>query len=178
MPDQPEIIEARDVWEQAYRDRFLTRYAETGTAEFGGYYPRVKNRAPVTGPGIDLSAARLMLISSAGAYLKDSQTPFDAPHPLGDYSIRVIPTAAPFESLAIAHEHYDHVYVEADPQVLMPQRYLEARVESGMIGALTGRFASFSGYHPDVGHTVDETLPALLDLLREEQATAALLVPA
>jgi hypothetical protein len=34
------------------------------------------------------------------------------------------------------------------------------------------------GYQPDVSRVVDETAPAILEVLRAEQAQAALLVPA
>ncbi len=83
----------------------------------------------------------------------------------------------PFEKLAYAHEHYDHAAVDADPQVLLPLDHLRGMTADGRIGALTA-VVSFMGYQPDVSRLLDETIPAILEVTREEKAQAALLVPA
>lgn len=59
--------------------------------------------------------SRLVLISSAGGYLPAGQEPFDAANPLGDYTIRLVPSATPLAEIAYAHDHYDHTAVNTDP---------------------------------------------------------------
>ena len=48
------------------------------------------------------------LITSAGLYLKDSQSGFDTVSIHGDPSIREIPKAVRQEEIGIAHAQYDH----------------------------------------------------------------------
>ena len=141
-------------------------------------YNRPKNSAAPAGKVIALSNSRLVLISSAGGYLRDSQVPFDAPNPLGDYTIRLFPSATPFAALAYAHEHYDHTAVNADPQVLVPLHHLADLVAEGAIGDLAPSVISFSGYQPDVTQLLDQTIPSIVQAIQAEQADAALLVPA
>jgi D-proline reductase (dithiol) PrdB len=110
--------------------------------------------------------------------LRDQQTPFDAPNPLGDYTIRRFPINTPFAALAYAHEHYDHTAVNADPQVLLPLGHLADLVAEGTIGELAPMVISFSGYQPDVARLLDETIPLIIQAAADAQADAALLVPA
>ncbi|NJL96077.1 MAG: hypothetical protein HC915_21265 [Anaerolineae bacterium] len=155
------IIEDRAAWEETYRTVWLDHFQKTGETDWK-IYPRPTNHQPISGPAIDLSQSRLMLITSAGSYLKDQQDPFDAANPLGDYTLRLYPAQTDFAALAYAHEHYDHAAVNADPQVLVPLRHLEQLVQAGVIGKLAPMVVSFSGYLPDAARVEDELLPAIL----------------
>lgn len=172
-----EILENRAEWFATFKEGWLKYFEETQTLNWK-IYQRPKNTTPVRGPGLDLSKRRLMLISSAGAYLADQQAPFDAPHPMGDYTVRQLPSNTPFENLDYAHDHYDQTAVRSDPQVLLPLRHLETLVQQGVIGELTPSLVSYMGYQPDATRTVDELIPAILEIAREQKAQAALLVPA
>ncbi len=172
-----EILENRDQWLADFREGWLAHYQQTGTIDWKRY-PRPKNSVAPAGPGVDLSTSRLMLISSAGVYLPDHQQPFEAANPLGDYSIRLIPSSTPLDALAIAHDHYDHTAVNQDPQVLVPLRHLEDLVAEGVIGELAPSMVSFMGYQPDVSQVIDETIAATLRVAQAEGVRAALLVPA
>jgi hypothetical protein len=171
-----EILENRAAWEAAFRAGWLAHYERTGETDFKQYHRPKNSRAPA-GPGIDLGQSRLVLISSAGGYLPASQQPFDAPNPLGDYSVRLLPSSTPLTTIAYAHDHYDHTAVDADPQVLVPLAHLAALVERGAIGTLTPHVISFMGYQPDVGRTLDALIPAIRAAVQAEGAQAALLVP-
>jgi len=170
------IHENHDSWVKTYHERWLAEFQRTGSCNWS-IYERPRNRTPITGPGIDLASSRLMLITSAGGYLLGKQAPFDAGNPLGDYTIRVFSPDIPFDQLAFAHEHYDHTAVNADPQVLLPLDHLRAMATEGTIGELTA-VISFMGYQPDVSQVLEETIPAILQIAQEENAKAALLVPA
>jgi len=172
-----EILENRDQWLADFREDWLAHYQRTGVTDWKRY-PRPKNSVAPAGPGIDLRTSRLMLISSAGAYLPEHQQPFDAAHPLGDYSVRLLPSSAPLDALAIAHDHYDHAAINQDPQVLVPLRHLEDLVAEGVIGELAPSMVSFMGYQPDVTQVIDETIAATLQAAQAEGVRAALLVPA
>lgn len=171
-----DILENREQWLAEFQNGWLAHYQQTGQFDWK-LYKRPKNTLPVAGHGIDLTRSRLMLISSAGAYLHQQQEPFDAPNPYGDFSIRVIPTAVSFDRLDFAHDHYDQKAVRQDAQVLVPLRHLADLVADGVIGELSRSWISFMGYLPDATRLVDETIPAILDAARAERIDAALLVP-
>lgn len=172
-----EIVENLAQWQADYEQGWLAHFKETGQFDWARYVRPDNKRAPA-GPGIDLSQSRLALISSAGAYLRDTQEPFDAPDPLGDYTIRLFPSNIPFGALAYAHDHYDHTAVLDDPQVLLPLHHLADLVHRGVIGQLAPSVISFSGYQPDLVRVVNELIPAVVEAAKREQVDAALLVPA
>jgi len=169
------ILENKESWAKNFREGWLAKLKTTGNFYWKTYiFP--ENQTPVTGSGLVLKSSRLMLISSAGAYLSDSQKPFDASDPLGDYTVRTFPSSTHLENLSYAHEHYDHTAVNDDPQVLLPLGHLREMVTENRIGSLTS-VVSFMGYQPDISRLLDETIPAILKIARSEHADAALLVP-
>lgn len=170
------ILEDRDAWEQAFRAGWLAHYEASGETNWK-LYNRPRNQESLAGPPVDLSASRLVLISSAGGYLPADQPPFDAAHVLGDYTIRTFPSDAPLDQVAYAHDHYDHAAVNSDPQVLLPLGHLADLVAQGAIGALTPNVISFMGYQLVVTRVLDELIPAIVAAVKAEQAQAALLVP-
>jgi hypothetical protein len=173
----PPPLENHAEWLAAFRAGWLAHYQETGEIDWKRYvYP--DNQQPISGPGVDLSRSRLALITSSGAYLPGHQPPFDAENALGDYSIRTHPLATPLRALDYAHTHYDQAAVREDPQVLIPVGHLRALAVQGAIGELAPTVIHFMGYQPDVSRVVDETAPAILEVLGAEGAQAALLVPA
>lgn len=172
-----EILEDRTAWETAYRTGWLAHFQATEHVDWK-LYNRPHNSTAVSGPGVDIQQKRLALISSAGSYLRATQAPFDAPNPLGDYTIRTFPIATTWDQIDFAHNHYDHTAVNADPQVLLPLRHLEDMAAEGIIGDLAPSVISFSGYLPDVGRVLDEVIPAILHEAQAQNVGAALLVPA
>jgi D-proline reductase (dithiol) PrdB len=171
-----QIIENLSEWQEEFTQGWLENFAETGAVNWKRY-PRLKNLSSPAGPGVDLLQSRLMFVTTAGGYLKESQSPFDAANVLGDYSVRLFPSSTAFDDIAYAHEHYDHTAVNEDPQVLLPLRHLEEMAAEGVIGELAPTVVSFSGYHPDAASAVNVTLPPILDAAKAEEVDAVLLVP-
>ncbi|MEM7126542.1 MAG: glycine/sarcosine/betaine reductase selenoprotein B family protein [Chloroflexota bacterium] len=171
-----QILEKRDAWLAEFEDGWLKKYNETGEIVWD-LYNLPRNQEAPAGKGVDLSQSRLLLISSAGGYLKGKQEPFDAAHDLGDYSIRTFPSTSQPGEIAFAHEHFDHTAVNADQQVLLPLAHLRERVDAGGIGELAPSVVNFMGYQPVATRVVDETIPAILEVAKDEQIDAALLVP-
>ncbi|RME82715.1 MAG: hypothetical protein D6775_10100 [Caldilineae bacterium] len=172
-----EILENRDTWYETFRNNWLAHYLETGQVDWTRYNRPRNTRAPA-GPGVDLSKSKLILISTAGGYLRDRQEPFDAENDLGDYTLRTFPSSTSFSEIAFAHTHYDHAAVDRDPQVLLPLRHLEDMQREGIIGELASSVISLMGYQPDVTRVLDEAIPAVVEAVKREEAQAALLVPA
>ena len=171
------IVEDFVRWKTEYEAGWLAHLQKTGEFNWK-IYNRPTNKVSPSGPGVDLSQSRLALISSAGAYLRQSQTPFAAEADFGDYTIRLFPSTTSFENLDYAHTHYDQTAVRQDPQVLLPLRHLEDLVGEGAIGELAPSVISFSGYLPDVERTLNDLIPPIVAAAKAEAIDAALLVPA
>lgn len=172
-----EILENREQWLADFRAGWLALFEETGQFDWKRY-PRPTNSKGIYGRGIDPSESRLMLISSAGAYLPGKHLPFDASNPLGDYQIRTLPADISPASLAFAHEHFDHQAVRSDSEVLVPLGHLRSLVREGVIGELAPSVISFMGYQPYVTRVVDEMIPEIIKVCKQERVEGALLVPA
>ena len=172
-----EILENRADWAAYFAANWFKHYQETGETDFK-QYQYARNEEPVSGKGVDLSKSRLVFITTSGAYLKDSQAAYDAENALGDYTLRMFPVDTPLNKLAFAHTHYNHKYVDSDAQVLVPLKHLADMVSEGKIGELAPQVIAFSGYMPDVSRVLDEVIPQVVGMAKEQQADAALLVPA
>ncbi|MFU8826632.1 MAG: glycine/sarcosine/betaine reductase selenoprotein B family protein [Brevefilum sp.] len=170
------VLDQDFAWRETFRHGWLSHFHQTGKINWD-LYVRPQNQTSIAGMGVDLKSSRLMLISSAGGYLPDSQQPFHADDPLGDYSIRVLPHDTALEHISYAHDHFDHTAVKLDPQVLLPLDHLREMVVNGEIGALSD-VVSFMGYQPDVSRLIDETIPAIVDMAVSNEVNCALLVPA
>jgi D-proline reductase (dithiol) PrdB len=171
-----EIMENRDAWVAEYEAGWKAHYLETGITDFKRYN-RVRNKQVPAAAAIRLDQSRLLLISSAGGYLRHEQEPFDAENDLGDYTIRTFPFSTPLNQIAFAHNHYNHDMVDSDPQVALPLRHLEEMTQAGLIGELAPVVLSFMGYEPDATRVVDVLFPAVLEVAKREKIDGALLIP-
>lgn len=171
------IFENRAQWNAQYREQWLTHFERTGKIDWK-LYPRVKNAPLARRPGIKLEKSRIVFITSSGAYLATSQTPFDAANQLGDYTVRNFPITSTAKDLEYAHDHFDHSAIKQDMQVLLPLNHLLQFETNGWIGEIAPEVISFMGYQPDVNRLVDEAIPRIVAAAMAQHAEAALLVPA
>lgn len=171
-----DVFENRDAWSAHFAESWLAHFEATGETDFKRYRYVKSSQAPA-GRAVELASSKLLLVTSSGAYLPGSQAAFDAADPLGDYSVRAFEQTTPLDAIAFAHEHYDHRYVDADPQSVLPLRLLEALRSEGRVGALAESVVSFHGYAPDAGRVLDETIPEILGMAKAQRVDAALLVP-
>ncbi len=170
------IVERLDAWTGNLEKGWLKKYALNKTVDWK-LYKYVKNAQAPSNTGIDLSSSKLLLISSAGAYLPAQDRPFNAKSLLGDYSIRTFPLTSSLSDLDYAHDHYDQEAVRRDAQVLLPLEHLQDLVDEQVIGSLSNKVISFMGYQPFVNKVVKKTIPAILRIVKAEAVDAALLVP-
>ena len=172
-----EILENQLEWHKDFQERWLAHYQSTGVIDWDKYV-QPRNISAPSGPGVALAQSKLMLVTSSGAYLRDSQEQFDDQSKIGDYSLRIFPSNTPFDQIEFAHSHYKHDYVNQDPQVLIPLRHLKNFAEEGLIGELAPYTLSFSGYQPNVDQLIKELIPKIIKTAKEMGVQAALLVPA
>ena len=171
-----EILENKSAWRDHFRQNWLAELEEHGETNWDIYQHPRNERVPGA-PGVRLPESRLLLITSAGAYLRDEQEPFDEPNLYGDYTLRTFPATTPFSDLAYAHGHYDPTMIEEDAQVGIPLRHLQEMVAAGQLGEIAPDVISFMGYQPDSARTVDQVVPRVVALAKEAAADAALLAP-
>ena len=171
-----EVLEQKGAWDAHFRQNWLATLQEQGTLNWKLYQHPRNERAPGA-PGVELGRSRLLFVTTAGAYLRDEQAPFDEASLYGDYSLRTFPSSTPFSALAYAHDHYDRAMIREDAQVAIPLRHLEALVAAGRLGEVAPSVASFMGYQPDAGRVVDDLVPQVVALAQEMAVDAALLAP-
>jgi D-proline reductase (dithiol) PrdB len=118
----------------------------------------------------------LALISSAGISRRDQQ-PFD-PWAVNDLSFRRIPIDTPHRDLRLHHNYFDHRDALSDLNCVFPVQRLMELADRGVIGRLAS-VAITLGMGRLYKRTAlqKQTVPALVEVLREEDVDAVLLVP-
>ena len=124
-----------------------------------------------------LEQARIALLSSAGIF-RDDQDPFD-PWAVNDLSFRRIPTYTPFERLRLHHNYFDHRDALTDLNCIFPVQRLQDLEGAGFIGSLAAEAITLGmGRLYKRTALQQETVPQIVDILREQGADAVLLVAA
>jgi hypothetical protein len=172
-----EILENPLEWLREFQDGWLSKLENTGAIDWSLYSPPQNQSAP-NSRGIKLSESRLMLITTAGIYHPDKQDFFNSAHPIGDYTIRQVPTATPSADLSISHPDLDLSYANQDREVVLPLTHLAQMVQEGTVGSLAPIFISYSGFQPHAIRIVKELIPAILKAIKQYHVHAALIIPA
>lgn len=129
-----------------------------------------------------LSDCTVALISSGGLALK-SDRPFDQEgerqNPWwGDPSYRIIPRTATTEDVNIYHLHVDPTFVTQDLNCLLPLQRLAEMEEAGEIGRAAPSHYSFMGYTIQPEALLEESTPAIVGHLQNEEVDLVVLIPA
>jgi D-proline reductase (dithiol) PrdB len=137
---------------------------------------------PFTPLAKPLRECTIALVSTAGIACNDDP-PFDQEHERrdpwwGDPSFRVIPLGTTELDARICHLHIDPRFGQADLDVVLPMRRLTELVQQRIVGRPAARHYSIMGYILDPTVLVQESAPAIAQLMREDGVDAAALVPA
>jgi D-proline reductase (dithiol) PrdB len=129
-----------------------------------------------------MSQCTVALISSAGIAL-DTDQPFDQEgerqNPWwGDPSYRILPDTATEDNVRLYHLHVNPCYAEQDLNCLFPIQRLNELAEAGEIGRAAPRHYSIMGYILQPDELLQETTPAMIRNLQEDQVDVVILVPA
>jgi D-proline reductase (dithiol) PrdB len=129
-----------------------------------------------------LSDCTVALISSGGLALKTDR-PFDQEgerqNPWwGDPSYRIIPRTATEEDINIYHLHVDPTFVLQDLNCLLPLQRLAEMAEAGEIGRPASSHYSFMGYTLQPEALLEESTPAIIGYLQNEEVDVVVLIPA
>lgn len=120
----------------------------------------------------DLKQARVAIISTAGLHRAS-----DAKFVGGAADYRLLPGDLDFADLAMSHVsvNFDHSGYQQDPNIAFPLERLREMEANGEIGSVAKWHYSFMGA-TDPSRMV-ETAPQVARLLKEDNVTAAILVP-
>lgn len=129
-----------------------------------------------------LSECRFSLLSTAGAYVKGEQEPFDLEREKreptwGDPSYRAIPRDVRQEQIGVAHLHINTADLEADINVALPiHRFLELEA-SGEIGSLAPTSYAVMGYQESNDEWAQRYGPEIASRMKDEEVDCAFLTP-
>lgn len=135
------------------------------------------NPSPINALAKPLAEARVALITTAGAHLRED-SPFDVSNPTGDPSFRTIPGDASAETIRLSHRGYNIQKIQQDIDCVFPLQRLRELARDGILGEVAPRHFSFMGYIPVTAPLIDKTAPAVAERLEEDHVDLALLVPA
>jgi hypothetical protein len=151
---------------------------------YEGRGPFPGEEAPVWAPFEKrLAAARIALLTSAGLYVRNTQSTFDLERERnnpewGDPSWRSIPANVDVPDIGVAHLHINDADIKADPEIALPARLLDQLVSEGVVGSATAEHLSVMGYQDrSLEGWRKDTLPQLVAKLREQQADGLILAP-
>ena len=154
-----------------YMQGIAERYQRLGYAPYRWF--RADGPPPWQALAKPLSAARLGVLSTAGAYAL-GQVAF---HYKDDTSTREIPVATADRNLRFSHVTENYlVDARRDPGCVLPLRALQALAAEGVIGRLADKLLSCMGGIYSQRRVREEVAPALLSAFRAQQVDAALLV--
>jgi D-proline reductase (dithiol) PrdB len=145
---------------------------------------------PFTPLAKPLSQARLAVVTSSGHFVAgDDPRPFgvenmtqeEAIERIDDFlrtdpQLSAIPVDTPKEQLRARHGGYDIRSAQADPNVVVPLEHLRDLWREGSIGELAPTAYSFVGACAQMP-LVKRVGPQWIELLRQQQIDAALMVP-
>lgn len=121
---------------------------------------------------------KVALITTSGAYLRQTQQPFETKSSLGDDTFRVIPNDIAPEEIALAHPGYDTIRALQDLDCVFPLALLNKFKEKSVIGAVAPRHFSFIGYIPRTERLIWKVAPVVGRTLLKDKVDLAILVPA
>jgi D-proline reductase (dithiol) PrdB len=128
-----------------------------------------------------LEECTVALISSAALALATDK-PFDQEierlNPwFSDPSFRVIPRDTTAEDIRVYHLHINPDFIHQDINCALPVKRLVELEAAGDIGRTAPSHYSFIGYTCQPERLLDESVPAIIGKLREEDVDVVVLVP-
>ncbi len=140
-----------------------------------------ETQIPWTPLASPLSRCTVSLVSSAAIALKTDQ-PFDPEIERrdpwsGDPSYRVLPRTVRTGDIQVCHLHINRGFAEQDLNSVLPAERLDELAQLGEIGAAAPSHYSYMGYTLRPERLLRESLPGMVQRLREEHADVVVLVP-
>lgn len=179
-----------DAYDDGDFDRLVQHAFEWQVRAYDGLATRTYEDGPFTPLAKAVADARLALLTSSGHFVEgDDPQPFgvkemsqeEAVARVGEFlrmapQLSAIPVDTPKQRLRVRHGGYDIRGAQADPNVTLPIERLQELEQEGIIGALAPQAYSFVGATAQTP-LLKESGPQWVEMLRQQQVDAALLVP-
>ena len=126
-----------------------------------------------------LSECKVAIVSSAGLYVRDLHEKFDHKVRGGDYTCRIISHDANLKHLADGQrsKSYDHSGIRLDTSTGMPIPQLNRLAEEGFIGRVNHRHFSVMGSMLAPMRFIKNTIPEIVQHMKEDRVDVVLLIP-
>jgi D-proline reductase (dithiol) PrdB len=124
-----------------------------------------------------LAECRLGFVSSSGTQVRGT-LPFDVAHPVGDYTIRRVPSACSPADLEIHQLKYPTDGARRDLNVVFPIERLQELARDGVVGSLAPEFFTFIGYNMDPPLFEATVVTEIADALEAAAVDVLLAAPA
>ncbi len=159
--------------------RFLDGIAKRAMKRWAGLPG--ETQIPWTPLARPLSRCTVSLVSSAATALKTDR-PFDPEIErqdpwFADPSYRVLPRTVRTGDVQVCHLHINPGFAERDLNSVLPAERLDELALLGEIGAAAPYHYSYMGYTLRPERLLRESLPGMVQRLREEHADVVVLVP-
>lgn len=131
-----------------------------------------------------LASSSIALLTSAGIYVKATQTSFDLEyersHPeWGDPGWRAIPASAEPAELGVAHLHLNDEDLLADPEIALPMHLLDQLAGEGLVGRAVASHVAVMGFQDRrLKEWRRTTAPEIVAHLRDQATDGLILAPA
>ena len=164
----------------SWREKALPMIQRGETKQAFGSYPWFQTEGdPFERLAKPASAARFGLVTTGGYSIAGEQEPMK---PIPNFAgatpqVREIPLDVDQSKLEINHPGYDHRFAKEDVNVNLPLDRLRELAAAGEIGSIAPTTHVLMGLVVDVAPLIRETIPHLVERLRDEEVEAALLVP-
>lgn len=160
------------------------KYLDFATRQMAASWVKMATPAPIpwTPLARPLSECTVALISSAGIALK-TDPPFDQEgernNPWwGDPSYRVLPRDARVQDLELYHLHISAEFFHQDLNCLLPLEHLAQLETKGVIGSSAPHHYSYMGYILQPETLLEQSVPQIIQQLKDERVDIVVLVPA
>jgi len=156
----------------------ITRFPVLAKRFISAYAPWESQDIPWTPVTKALEYSKIAVVTTAGVHHKDQQ-PFNMLDREGDPSYRTIDLSAPFSSLMITHDYYDHADADKDINIVFPIERLKEFEKEGLIGQVAELHYGFMG-HITGRHLptlINRTAPEVAQRLKEDKVDIVIVTP-
>jgi D-proline reductase (dithiol) PrdB len=179
-----------DAFDDGDYDRLYEHVYEWQMHGYAGKGKWEYEQGPFTPLDKPVAQTKLALLTSSGHFVAgDDPEPFgienltqeEAILRINDFiksepTLSAIPVDTPLDQLRVRHGGYDIRAAQADPNVALPIERLLELTSEGVIGELAPNVYSFVGATSQMS-LIQEAGPVWVDMLKEQQVQAALLIP-
>jgi D-proline reductase (dithiol) PrdB len=158
----------------SYVDELNKHYGSMG---FPPYQWTINDSAPLTKPTKAMTQSRVSILTSGG--VSHCSMPGFDPDARNDHRLDEVGQDVDSKDFDINDSYYNHDDADQDINCIYPIDRLKEMAENGIIGSIAPRFWSgFMGRIYNRTKLIEESIPAFIDKLREDEIDVLVTAPA